>query len=48
MKYHSSVQLGVIGWYVCPCEIISLYQARLLQLMLAIQAHLRAHDPERY
>lgn len=43
MKYHSSMRLNVIGRYVCPCEIVTLYQARVLQLSLAIQAFLRIH-----
>ena len=43
MKYHSSVRLSVIGRHVCPCEIISLYQARLFQLMLEIQTLLWTH-----
>jgi len=48
MKYHCPMNAAFIGRYVCPGEIISLYQTRLLQLMLAIQTHLRAHDPESY
>jgi len=43
MKYHSSMTVNIIGRHVCPCEIISLYQARLLQLSLEIQALLWAH-----